>query len=183
MNSKFFQDTLKEHKDGPLAVGWKSKESQEIRFKVFNEIGELKGKSILDVGCGLGDFYNYLKDVNYTGVDIVPEMLVAAKKKYPLARFLDKIPNEEFDYVFESGIFNLPDPNWDEIMVDTLMEMWEHCKIAMGVNFLSSYTVKKAEGTKYTDPTEIIKFTMLLSPKFILRHDYKSNDFTIFLYR
>ncbi len=181
----FYKDRLKQYGDSTLALGWGNKKSQEVRFKVLSEIGEVDGKSILDVGCGTGDLYNYLKDrrIKYTGTDITPEFINIAKEKYHFARFLDRIPDEIFDYVFESGIFNLPDENWDEMMVDTLMDMWEHCRLGMAVNFLSSYAINKTAGIKYTDPLEILKFIPLLTPKFILRHDYKENDFTIYCYR
>ena len=42
---------------GPTAeaVGWNNREKQELRFRVLCEIASLNGRSVLDVGCGLGD--------------------------------------------------------------------------------------------------------------------------------
>ena len=39
-------------------VGWGSVDSQEKRFRVLMEIGDLDNNSILDVGCGLGAFFD-----------------------------------------------------------------------------------------------------------------------------
>jgi SAM-dependent methyltransferase len=40
------------------------------------------GEKILDIGCGPGDILNYLPDVDYTGFDISPEYIAAAKKRF-----------------------------------------------------------------------------------------------------
>ncbi|NVL90353.1 MAG: hypothetical protein HWN69_05065, partial [Desulfobacterales bacterium] len=43
-------------------VGWGSEESQKCRFGVLCQLDDLSGKSVLDVGCGLGDLYGYLRN-------------------------------------------------------------------------------------------------------------------------
>lgn len=52
------------------------------------------GKSILDVGCGLGHFYEYavkLKpDINYVGVDQSVDMLSSARARHPNATFIQQ---------------------------------------------------------------------------------------------
>jgi len=40
---------------------WGGEESQKQRFDVLLSIGDLNGKSVLDVGCGFGDLYGYLR--------------------------------------------------------------------------------------------------------------------------
>ena len=66
-------------------VGWGSLESQTLRFKILTEIGLINKKSILDVGCGVGDLYGWLLKNNYTlayeGLDINPNLIESAKKK------------------------------------------------------------------------------------------------------
>ena len=53
--------------------------------------GELKNKRFLEVGCGLGHLYPLLQskygDIDYTGVDIVPELIEHAQETYPCAKF------------------------------------------------------------------------------------------------
>ena len=34
---------------------------RKIRFKVLEDIGIKKNSSVLDIGCGFGDFYQFLK--------------------------------------------------------------------------------------------------------------------------
>jgi len=40
------------------------------------------GEKILDLGCGPADVLNYLPAVNYTGLDISPEYINSAKKRF-----------------------------------------------------------------------------------------------------
>ena len=40
------------------------------------------GDKILDIGCGPADVLNYLPAVNYTGLDISPEYIGSAKKRF-----------------------------------------------------------------------------------------------------
>ena len=40
------------------------------------------GEKILDIGCGPADVLNYLPPVNYTGLDISPEYIDSAKKRF-----------------------------------------------------------------------------------------------------
>ena len=66
----------------PRGLFWNSKESQENRFKILNELllkyTKVKNDNIIsiaDIGCGYGDFYLYLKKYfdrkfTYKGYDI-----------------------------------------------------------------------------------------------------------------
>ena len=94
----FYDDNVSKHGNDIRSVAWGSKESQENRFLVFSEMTDLEGKDILDVGCGLGDLYGWLKSrfksFNYTGVDITSSMIDEASKSYPDAEFKVQNINE-----------------------------------------------------------------------------------------
>src|SRR4030042_2838585 len=87
----FYAGNVNRYKNDIKSVAWGSRESQEKRFEVLSQIALLNGKTVLDVGCGLGDFYIWLKrkysDIRYTGIDIIPSMIEIALKNYPEARF------------------------------------------------------------------------------------------------
>jgi len=89
---RYFERKLQEHRQGPQAHSWRSVNSQRVRFEVLAEVGDLRHKAILDVGCGLGDFYGFLKEkgveVRYTGYDIVPQMISEAQKRHHDGEFL-----------------------------------------------------------------------------------------------
>ena len=73
--------------------------------------------SCLDVGCAAGGFYPIMKSYNprirYTGVDINPDFVRAARRRYSTARFLagDGVrfdtPADTYDLVYLSGVLHL----------------------------------------------------------------------------
>lgn len=68
-------------------LGWESKEAQTLRFDILASYMDLSDKSVLDVGCGMGNLLEYFrsKDINvrYTGVDILKSMIDQARAKMP----------------------------------------------------------------------------------------------------
>ncbi len=73
------------------------------------------GNKILDIGCGPADVLNYLPAVNYTGLDISPEYIRSAKKRFGArGRFccgdvgLATIEGEQgtFDLVLATGVIH-----------------------------------------------------------------------------
>ncbi|HLD14960.1 MAG TPA: class I SAM-dependent methyltransferase [Candidatus Nanoarchaeia archaeon] len=73
-------------------------------------------KKVLDYGCGSALFYTYLRKkfpkMNYTGVDLSPDMLKVAKSKFKKEKFVEgnaeKLPfeNNSFDFVIGRGILH-----------------------------------------------------------------------------
>ncbi len=185
-NLTYYNQQLEKYKDGPQVVSWGSKESQELRFKILCDIGDLRDKTILDYGCGVGDLCQFLKKYKireYVGYDINGKMIKRALEKYPDGIFRNYIAIETFDYVFASGTFNLKTTNWEKETYQTLGKIWGLCRLGVAVNFLSSLHQNKNKISYYADPSDILKFIGTLTKKFILRHDYKNNDFTVYLYK
>jgi len=99
----YFEGLLAQHGANYLALDWNSTESQRLRFRILKELliygKKASGVSLLDVGCGLGDLYGVLKadgtlkrnKISYTGFDISPKLIEAARKKYPDAKLRPKI--------------------------------------------------------------------------------------------
>src|SRR5947208_14371828 len=76
----------------PRGVDWQSAAAQRARFAAVLAVGDLDGASVLDAGCGLGDFYGYMREhgiaAHYTGCDLSTPHLDAARTAYPEARFV-----------------------------------------------------------------------------------------------
>lgn len=96
-------------------VGWRSRQNQETRFQVLAGIGDLDGKRILDLGCGLGCLYGYLKGQGwsgeYSGIDILELMVRKARRRFPNVPFekrdiLKNPPAEKWDYILINGVLN-----------------------------------------------------------------------------
>jgi len=195
----FFDKALAEHKNGYKAVSYGSLESQRSRFEALCRVVDLDGKSILDVGCGLGDLLDFIclerigAISSYMGIDLNQNMIAGASERFslsPLAEFstCDLVQNpmhQEFDYVMESGIFNIRTPNHLEYVYDTLVAMYKACKCGVAANFLSKLSpFTRDANSYYFSPTALFDFAIReLSPLVTLRHDYRLNDFTIYVYR
>ncbi len=187
-----FNRKLLLHGDRPEAVGWSSK-GQILRQQSMLDVGDINNSKILDFGCGKGDFYSFLRDrgiyVKYTAFDINEKLISLAEKKYPGIDFrvfdIDKnILDEDFDYIFLCGVFNLQVEEIDGTIKKTLTKLFKHCRKALAFNALSSYEPKKDFELHYISPEDILNFTVRnLSPYVSLRHDRIPYDFTMFVYR
>ena len=61
-NQQFYNQLIRKKLDKSfLTVGWGSKKTQKIRFENIYKYFDKNNFSVLDVGCGLGDFYLFLK--------------------------------------------------------------------------------------------------------------------------
>jgi ubiquinone/menaquinone biosynthesis C-methylase UbiE len=86
-------------------------------------IGEVKGKDILDLGCGPGIHSKKLSDkgAKIKGIDISKELIEIAKKEAPKAGFkigdINKLPyrDAEFDIVFASLVMGHL-KEWDKVL-------------------------------------------------------------------
>lgn len=77
-------------------------------------LGDVKGKSVLDYGCGTGTFSRFLrsKGAIVTGVDVSENMIEVAKRKgpdqivyYPISSGgLDFLANNSFDFVVSNFV-------------------------------------------------------------------------------
>ncbi|MFA8342132.1 MAG: class I SAM-dependent methyltransferase [Rhodothermaceae bacterium] len=173
---------------------WGSEYSQQVRFKVFAKHFDLRNANILDVGCGFGDLFGFLKAnninfSNYSGFDINENHLGVAQKKYPAANFqlVDLLKDEttdQFDFVFASGIFFLKCDNWTEYFLKMVKKMFKLSKKGIAFNLLSCHSVSPDDVSYYSKPKEIVALlTKELSPFIILDHSYKQNDYTLFIYK
>ena len=183
---------LPDHK----VVGWGSKESQDLRFKILSDISSLDSSSILDVGCGLGDLVLFLNNNNhnvyrYHGIDISENLIDEAKNRYKndsSVTFshtnIDSIDNKKkYDYIFCSGCLNLKIDNNLEYTKDVLTKMFEVCNKGVSCNFLSTYADYYADKDFHHSPEEIFTFAKSLSNKITLRHNYELYEFTIYIYK
>lgn len=190
---EFYDRNVQEYRNDIRSVAWGSRESQETRFEALSQIGNLEDRAILDVGCGLGDFYGWLKGrysrIRYTGIDISPLMIEVALSNYPGAKFETKSVFDLqqvkpiYDYVFASCIFNRRIPRHKEFVSDTIKKMFALSKSGLAFNMMSKKADFMEKKEYYADPGEMLNFCLGLSRKAIIRHDYMPHDFTVYIYK
>lgn len=192
-NIALYRSLLTEHGDSYRSLDWGSSESQIKRFEILADIGIRKDDSLLDVGCGLADFYEWLQchrpGVNYSGIDITPEMIERAKVRFPGVKFSNStifdmdISDGTFDYLCASGIFFYREEDPKGYMFKVISRMFNASRKGIAFNSLSEWSTNKLECEFYADPFEVLNFCREMSPYVTLRHDYHAGDFTVYIHR
>jgi SAM-dependent methyltransferase len=191
----YYTSTLRDGDSRHSLVGWGSEKGMWDRIKILTDIARRAGaETLLDVGCGTGELAHFWQPDAYTGIDIVPEMVLKARdsngwKALPAmfdCRDIVKQPFERgFDAVVASGIFNLDVgvQETPEEGLKTIETMWSHTKIVCVFNMLSARTKERQLGDFYWPAARMLGFCLTITPFVTLRHDYRQNDFTIAMYR
>ena len=98
---EYYASNFLEYGYSSKSLGW-LKDKQNIRFAELTRFMDLSESfSILDIGCGFGDFVKYLNakkdisDYSYHGIDLMDEMIEIAKKEF---KNNDKISFEVGDF-------------------------------------------------------------------------------------
>ncbi len=174
-------------------LGWETKEAQLQRFKVLTDTFELTRKSLLDVGCGLCSLLKYLNslgiDMDYTGTDIMPEMVEMAKKRYPGTKiYLTDVFNENpgingiFDIVFSSGIFNINLGNNRDFLPFAVNRLLSFAKESVVFNLLHTRSPDKDTQYFYYQPDEVRHILETIQGETFsveILDNYLPNDFTV----
>jgi cyclopropane fatty-acyl-phospholipid synthase-like methyltransferase len=195
---KRYSERFKKKGVSPTALGWGSKKDQLKRFEVIIEQCNLEGKTVMDIGCGFADLFSYLSinniNVDYIGVDIVPEFIDYCEKEYPQQEFycknvmldFDQLPST--DIVVALGILNY---NFDEVSNFEYSKLFikKIFKIAREkviIDFLSKHRTEeypKEDFVYYHSPEKVFKFMTSLTNDILLAHNYHpipQKEFMIF---
>ena len=190
--TNFVDSRVRELGDDVRSVGWGSKESQELRFDYLVKNFELNGKTILDVGCGLGDFLLYLKksdieNYQYVGLDISKNMIARCQERH-VQDNIQFYHGTIFEYDFElidvailSGALSYKYKEAESAAKATLEKMFQLSKEGVALNFLSTTADYELEKNQHYDPATILTWALNLSKKVSLYHDYPLYEFTIML--
>jgi len=171
---------------------WTHRRTQRLRFEAFLLDHDLAGKSVLDVGCGLGDFYAHLRQrgtgVEYVGYDISASMIQQCRARYPDQRFetgnfLDFQSASRFDYSVAFGIHNIHVPGGRAILEQTTRHQFALTSIAAHVTLLTDRYTWFARHLQAWRVEEILGMALEITPYVALHHDYLPSDFSVTLYR
>ena len=192
-------------------MAWCGRWDQELRFEsllgVIPPPGEAAGCTLLDVGCGLGHLLPYLRRrglgaVDYTGVDVLPEMVDGARARYPDGRFVcadvlsDGAVPGPFDVVVCSGALNVAvdedhaapadHAGWVERM---LAAMWQRTGKALAFNALDVECRTVLQGAVETedivrsDRERLRGLSKALSPRVVMREDVLPGELVVWVFR
>ncbi len=189
----YYQPKLDKEQPDFKVLGWESEEAQKLRFAVLTDNIVLDGKTILDVGCGLGNLFQFICSKNiqikYTGIDILKEMIDRASSSNPGGTFMlldifndNPFPEKFFDVIYTSGIFNLNLGNNKEFLSKAVSLFAKTAREAIVFNLLHNGSPDREDAYYYYDPAEVEKIIDDLSlgfRKVEIIEQYLKNDFTV----
>ncbi|MEO1273453.1 MAG: class I SAM-dependent methyltransferase, partial [Myxococcota bacterium] len=193
----YYQDYL-QNDDVARKAGWSSQADQELRFEHLLEALDptLEQFSLLDVGCGTGALYAYLKrtgrQVDYLGLDIVPAMVDEARRLHPEGSFeradlLAEPPERMFDVVFCCGVLThlMEDhATYTHAMLAQMVAL-AHQVVVVNVmssrNFVLRPALRHDTEYHYYDPVELYRMGRALTPWVVLREDIRMTDVTLYM--
>ncbi|HTK03848.1 MAG TPA: class I SAM-dependent methyltransferase [Alphaproteobacteria bacterium] len=189
-----YQNNFKKFGVDHKSLLWKTRGAAHQRFRQFWKEINFDNKKVLDIGCGFGEFGKFLlkryKNVDYTGIDINPEFIAAASKLVLGGRFevadFNKL-DSKYQVVIASGVLNSNTEGDNlEHRKNAIQKMFDLTSHVLAFNMLGGHPApknKKDSNVWYVDSLEILEFCMTLTSRVILRQNYHSKDFTIFLYK
>lgn len=188
-----YQRRIAEHGATFASLNSGSEEKQALRHSVHATALSGTKPSILEIGCGLGDFYKYLtahsRGCSYYGYDIVPEYIAECQRVYPRAEFAVRNVFQDgidgsFDTVVMSQVLNNRYQKSDnmQVMQRALELAFEHTRISVSVDMLSTYVDFQNPDLFYYAPEEIFRVAKAIAPRVLIRHDYRAFEFCVQLF-
>ncbi len=164
-----YRRRLKERGARAEGVFWASRASQIARFdQALTDMKYEFGSpsfSLADIGCGYGALFGYIRStpvwnqIDYSGVDITPEMVRYCKREHPAEkdRFsLGRLPKHPVDFAVFIGTFNLCHTDdyqlWEDYILSQLAASWARVRYGLILNITSLETAKIKNNIFYVNP-------------------------------
>lgn len=190
----YYGQKIAHHGATPQGVDWKDAASHALRHEQFLRLlGQDRDASILDLGCGYGDFLSFLRAHGhrgpYQGWDVAEGMIAQARKLHgegPDRQFcVGATPDTMADYAIASGIFNVrgdvPAPQWSAFVDSTIAQLASLARrgFAFNVLSLSSDPERRRPDLHYVDPAAMLAHLITHYGRSVaLLQDYGLYEFT-----
>lgn len=179
-------------KPNPRSLGWVSEGSQQKRFELLVQLGDMDGCEILDLGCGYGDFRGFIhqrfEETIYYGIDCMSSFLEIAIRKYgalPNTYFYQgdftSMPLPEVDYMICCGSFNYHRSE-DDLYLPVISKMFRAARKGVGFNMLDAAVFKQQGALQGHDLEKVMAHCRSLTSEVKLIQGYSKHDFTMLLY-
>ncbi len=155
-----------------------SREALVARWDVIAD--GVEDGTVLNVGCGHGDFADYLGHPHYTGIEISPRAAKIAQDAGHHVINMDvlDVKQGEWDYVVGQGLFYKQESL--ETCLAILHKMWELATKAVVITTILRGGVGELN---LTVPYLLYMVRHVGCEKWTLRHDYLPNDVCLYLYK
>jgi SAM-dependent methyltransferase len=192
----YYSSKLALHGPTSRGVDWNDDVSHELRHRQFLRLfRDDREASVLDLGCGFGDFCRFLRAAGYhgpfVGYDVAPNMIAEASRLHGEATCQWRVgaePSEVADFAIASGIFNVkgdvPIDAWSQYVHDTIDTLARAGRrgFAFNVLSLSSDPERRAPNLYYADAGEMLSYCLRRYGRSVaLLQDYGLYEFTMII--
>ncbi len=184
-HENFYTSAIKLYGITAKGVNWASEKNQKIRFDMILKMlpKDLSDFSIVDAGCGFGDFYNYMlkkKKIpkKYIGIDSLIDMYSIASEQTGCEIIIADISKDQLphaDYYVCSGAMNT-------LTTFETHQFIRNCFMACGNGFVFNilHGDKQSETYNYLSTCQLQDIAKDLDVKeVVFRDGYLENDITV----
>jgi SAM-dependent methyltransferase len=184
---------VKRHGADFRALLWASRRTQELRFEALVKLADPSRLTVLDLGCGRADLYDFLaargsKPRRYVGLEGVRELAEAAENKHlPDARVVvaDFVREPRrmavnADIIFCSGALNTIEGDG---FYQTIRHAFAASNRALVFNFLSSSILAGVNYLHWHGERQVMRFARTLTPHVVKHDGYIEGDCTIAMWK
>lgn len=173
------------------AQGWINDDVQQARFKTITDLVDFNDKSILDLGCGYGDFKEVLDDkfhrFDYIGIDQQAEFITYAEERFKSHRHtwfhhvdFSKCQLPEVDVVVASGVLSYRSEN-QHYYSDMIERFYNAAQKELVFNMLDEAHFNSGPLIIAHNPDEIVRYCESLCDDVSVHRGYLENDFTVLM--
>jgi SAM-dependent methyltransferase len=197
--ARYYATKLASHGPTARGVDWNNSASHLLRHQQFLRLlGEDKRASVIDLGCGYGDFLPFLRERGFSGdfigYDISPEMIAAARHLQGEAQNrtwrVGSNPSESAEFAVASGILNVKGPTplaeWIDHVHDTIEILARAGRRGFAFNVLTQMgdPALRKPNLYYADPVKMLTYCLNRFGRSVsLLQDYKLWEFTVLVRR
>ena len=199
---KRYKHNISTHGFTSAGMGWGHKDRQKERFEhLIKPWEKYKPASILDVGCGLCDMYEFckeygLEDIHYTGIEVVPDTYEHINKVYSetpdveifntdVESYISRVEGKQYyDIATFSGVFNKKFDYTDNL--NYVKKILNKCipllRYGLSINFLAGTADKKEDNLFYMDYEDAIQMAIQMGNRFIVDKSYMQFEYTLHIF-
>ena len=199
-----YEQCFEKYGDNHKGVDWPKIEDTAKRYQVMSELflhdtwNSTENPTILDFGCGLGHFYDYILEKNikviYEGLDLSEKFVKRCREKYPECKFWKKNileSNEsiqQYDYIILNGVLTEKrELTYEEMLAYTkelIKKVYKYCKYGIAFNVMSKNVDWEREDLFHLPLDVLSEFLVKeVTRDFVIRHDYKLYEYTVYVYK
>jgi 2-polyprenyl-3-methyl-5-hydroxy-6-metoxy-1,4-benzoquinol methylase len=161
--------------------------------------------SMLDVGCGWGGLLRRVQNLNisleYSGIDVVNDMIVHGRTEFPQAEFIhgdvfEMAQDDAYDFVVCNAILTqkleVSNIEMEQFARKLVKKMFALCRHGIAFNMMSTRINFMVSNLYYQNPSELFSWLLTdISPRVRIDHGYSSlanrsgkfYDFTVYVYK